>query len=506
MTLPDDVVEYIPRQFTSLQGDHLQGFIANHLSTANYAVRPVDTDKKVQAAKDRPFETNSSIWKAILSDRLRRTDIEVVLDGFFIFEWLPRSPGLFITPQGTRARAEAHMSIESIQGDVIVYSPYGKASMLDAGVGNIRLKPIKIGGSDFYFMSASSSGVCHEGLPVAMPSEYRDEYINKITARGAVFRKLVGQLRFIPEKLTPLYKGYAGVPQVYLEVQKVLPATHQPSEEIEGLSVSVAVSFSSSFEGVPKSYACYVSFDPGEPGSLRQGVEWMEQEYVIGKYQGKIITDFDQQKAHFATATFSLDKVMNRTLKPEEVGSVADDLGLNSEEILEHQSQVTISIGEYYAGSKYNISGEHVDFSKHYSPVVNINQPPADADKPKPPDSLGQAFIHSIWPINSVWKYVLLSVAIIVVGGYFIWSSLPEATKLQVLSIFQREPRSAPLTPEQDQQFRFNVSMAQTEERNSKPYEALYYYQKALELKPQDTELKKKVDALQESIAKGASR
>lgn len=61
--------------------------------------------------------------------------------------------------------------------------------------------------------SASSSGICHEGFPVALPLEMYNPLIDEITSKGAVVRKLVGKLRFIPEVLASLYSDYTDVPQ-----------------------------------------------------------------------------------------------------------------------------------------------------------------------------------------------------------------------------------------------------------------------------------------------------
>ena len=285
MRHPDDAIERIPKHLISLSEYQLEPYLATHLATANYRVASSEQIDAFEQPTQRVFYTNNSVWEAILYERLRRTDITVILDGFFIFEWLPRSPGLFHTEQGRYARRDAEHSIESVSDGLIVYNPYGKASMLDGGVGNVRLKPIDVRDKSFVFMTASSNGICHEGFPVAVPIEFYNQCIDEITARGTVVRKLVGKLKFIPDGLSELYRGYAGVPQLYLEVENVLAPTHTQSRHMQELRVSVAASFISDYEGPDRVYATYVNFDPSERDSLRRAAEWIEQDYVVGSIE-----------------------------------------------------------------------------------------------------------------------------------------------------------------------------------------------------------------------------
>lgn len=331
-----------------------------HLATANYQVASAEQTDTFKKPTEREFFTNNSVWEAILYEQLRRTDITIILDGFFLFEWLPRSPGLFHTQRGRNARREAERNIESISDGLIIYNPYGKASMLDGGVGNVRLKPVDVRDKSYVFMTASSSGICHEGFPVAVPIEFYNHCIDEITTRGAVVRRLVGTLKFIPDELSELYRGYAGVPQLYLDVENVLPPIHAQARHMEELRVSVAASFMSDYEGSNRAYATYVNFDPSEQDSLRRAAEWIEQDYVVGRYRGRVVTDFDQQEGHFATAPFSLEKVMNLQLSEEEVRGIASKLHVNADLALTHQHQVVIHIKEFYMDSKYKMTGGNV--------------------------------------------------------------------------------------------------------------------------------------------------
>jgi hypothetical protein len=357
MKHPDGVIEQTSKHLLSLSGYQFEPFLSNQIATANYTVPFINGHKEAKE-NDRSFYTNNSIWEAVMYEQIRRTDINIVLDGFFLFEWFPRSPGLFYTNKGRDARQEARNNIDSIRNGVIVYNPYGKLSMLDGGVGNLRLKPIEIKNREYCLMSASSNGICHEGFPVAVPIELYNQCIEEITDRGAVVRKLIGKLQYVPDSISSLYRGYIEVPQMYLRVEEVSLPNQLQSRHMEELWVSVAVSFLSDYEGSKKTYATYVHFDPTRRNSLRQSVEWMEQDYVIGRYKGKVITDFDEQKSNFASAPFSLNKIMNLSLVGAEICNFANDLHINANQILSHQAQIVLSIQEVnIMENKYNITG-----------------------------------------------------------------------------------------------------------------------------------------------------
>jgi hypothetical protein len=328
----DESVEQTTKHFGQLENYQFRTVLQDHIGTANYLI-PAKTLQlsPTSGFSVRTFHSNNSIWEAILLEKARY-DMKVILESFFLFEWFPRSPGLFHTDSARNARQEARHNIETISNGVVVYNPHGKASMLDGGVGTIRLRPIKIENRDFYLMSASSNGVAHEGFPVALPSDLYNHYIDEIKDRGSLVRSLIGTLKFIPDRLITLYTDYREVPQLYLQVEDVRQTAFPKSHSMEELRVSVAVSFSSEFEGFPKVYASYVTFDPSDRRSFRENIEWLEQEYVVTKYKGRILTDFDEQRMHFEDAPFSLKKVMNLELNRAEVTSIIHHLHIDSAE------------------------------------------------------------------------------------------------------------------------------------------------------------------------------
>lgn len=367
------------KHLINLLPDQAKTFLHTHASTANFIAPSQTTDDYAPSQQtDKNFANNESIWDEIISKRLRRTDLNVILEGFFLFEWFPRSPGLFHTETATKSRRQAEDHIDSVEDGVTIYNPYGKSSMLDGGIGTVRLKPIEIKNQTYYLMTASSTGICHEGFPLAVPSDYYNKYIEEINDFKVKPFMVVGKLQFVPESLSKLYRGSKKVPQLYLQVEHLIPTRfsrtfepapyslrqsivwRHPSPRRDSFWVSVAVSFLSDYEGHKRIYATYVSFDPREPDSLDNAVEWMEQDYVIGKYKGKVITDFDQQQANFSDAPFSLEKVMNLRLTAKEIRKVAENMDIDVDDFIEPQKQIinylTIQ-GSNYGGIQQG--GEH---------------------------------------------------------------------------------------------------------------------------------------------------
>lgn len=313
--------------------------LQNHLTTADYLVVDRDAGPIIKKA-DLPFVSNNNIWEKIILDDVRRTNAKIKLLSFFIFDWFPRSPGLFHTQQGYDARQYAKDQIESTANNVTVYNPYGKLTMLHGGFGNIRLKPITLENRLYYLLTASDNGICHEGFPLAVPSELYDSIVDELNDRGAVVRDVIGTLRSVPNEIDGVYQGYKGVPKVYLQVEEMKAPSFPKRRSTQEMSVTVATSFISCYEGDTKIYASWVGFDPSHKKELKACVDWMESVYVQSMYKGKVLTDFDQTTNHFDEAPFTLKKVMNLEVTPEDIRSVAETIGVRLEDTISIQNSI----------------------------------------------------------------------------------------------------------------------------------------------------------------------
>ncbi len=321
-----------PQLVKGLAPEDIAFIISSQLNLANY-LHPAE---ELPVQPDKTYADNQSLWADALAKRLRAR-LTLQLTDFLLCDWFPRSPGLFYTDKAHHARQEAQHFREfepesrgetnlenqyQVRDDApdftYIYNPYGKLSMLKGGIGSVRLREKEIGGEVVWFMAASQTPVAHEGFPVALPDMLYQRHYDQIYEQGFLACTLVGKLQNLPQDLDVLYKDYTGVPRLYLSVEEVRPS---PAAELTNpFRVSVAASFISDYEspGWNRMYATYVTFYPQLQGSLERRVDWLENRYVRSRYQGQIVTDFDEREFHFPNVAFSLDKVMTHSLNTTE--------------------------------------------------------------------------------------------------------------------------------------------------------------------------------------------
>ena len=120
----DEASSSAPRQFEPLIYT-FQRVLETHTSTAAYLIAPPSgsppTRPNIQV-----FHHNNSVWEEmIITKRLHHGSL-IELNSFFLFEWFPRSPGLYWTRDGKRARDEARYRIIKAEPGMVVYNPHGK--------------------------------------------------------------------------------------------------------------------------------------------------------------------------------------------------------------------------------------------------------------------------------------------------------------------------------------------------------------------------------------------
>lgn len=287
-------------------------------------------------APDRIYEKSDAFWADIYNESLR-TGKNVKLDGFRIFEWVPRNPGLYFHQDAERKRQAAQYNLMDIReadfdayaqnadapadhaeifrqmtksdepGRKLIYTPQGKAFMLEGGIGCIRLKPVEFKqGGTYWWMGATSTLAPDEGIPVALPEHLYRQMIDEIVERGYATADVIASIEFVPEEYCDLFGKYHGIPRLYLKVQEVQRSAYEGGYGL----VSVAASFVSDFEGDPRIYATYVTFEPSTKGARRSAAAWLDEEYVKGLHKGHILTDFDQQAPSFGDTLFGLDDIL----------------------------------------------------------------------------------------------------------------------------------------------------------------------------------------------------
>lgn len=293
--------------------------IVPHFSTRSLTLQD-EKNEQALLGLDSTYFTNTQIWDNIIKEKIIPGQY-VKLRNFLLTLWLPRAPGLFHTERALEYRRMASDFIiqdpevrpKGFGSGYRVYDPYGKANLLRGGVGCIRLKEKTVNQTDVWFASASSSNVAHEGFPVAVPTDLLARYATDIHQKGFLSCNLVGKLKSVPRELSELYRMNIGVPQVYLFVEDLEYTPALPAQSSEDIRVTGAILFQSNYEGRDSIYQTFTSFSPGRPGSLEESVRWLQEDYVEGKFSGRVLTDFDERVRRFENTVFSLQSLFSAT-------------------------------------------------------------------------------------------------------------------------------------------------------------------------------------------------
>jgi hypothetical protein len=178
----------------------------------------------------------------------------------------------------------------------VVFDLKGKKTMLENGIGSVRLAPFRTDDGVFWFCSASSIGWSDQGIPVVIPDTLYQEIFPEIRDKGSMLASIKGRLRVIYANndtgvdagldnyvKTTIFDSYHGMSRVYVAVEDVKRLKARGPKI--GLKASAAVSFTSCYESTrPKMYGAYVAFSPGMANSLENAVQWMAETYVVGRY------------------------------------------------------------------------------------------------------------------------------------------------------------------------------------------------------------------------------
>lgn len=248
---------------------------------------------------------NAEVWRMFITQELYDTS-RLVLEEFHLFDWFPLAPGKFHTPHAERSRRNAFKYLERSEDGETYFNPMGKGLMIEGGVGTVHMLPREIEGEPHYFMTASSTGVCHEGFPALIPRRFYGPLKAQMRRDGAASATISGEMRYLPEGLRTLFGHSREVPLLYLHVDEP-PRPARPRSEVTNFEISVAVSFRGKFEGHEDTYATFATFDPAAEGDRERASRWIERVYVAERYEGAVLTDFDESHPVFPAQKFSMN-------------------------------------------------------------------------------------------------------------------------------------------------------------------------------------------------------
>jgi hypothetical protein len=324
-TSRDDEAGKLARACQEIRQDDLVDVIDRQADLVHYPM--VDLQITPDTDLVATVTSNQEVWQLFLDEHLYDTR-HVTLEHVHLFEWFPAAPGRFHTDEARSQRQMAYRMLEQTADGEVYFGPLGKASMVRGGIGAVRLRPRQIAGEEHYFMTASSTGVCHEGFPVLVPRRFYGSLKRRILSEGAVPVTLSGEMRYVPDEAVSFFGGRREIPLLYLHVDE-LEILRAPRSEVSAYLVSVAVTFIGQFQGHEGAYVTFASFDPARPGARRSATAWLEELYVEEQHRGTVITDFDQVRPRFSDAVFGLPDFMAGKLDRDKVRTMLSREGLD---------------------------------------------------------------------------------------------------------------------------------------------------------------------------------
>lgn len=324
---------------TNLYENNLENQIGSLYHTSNYrnSIRQKLNDKKnLQISVKRWYNSNDEYWKDVLDRTYLYEGIKIGLSKFHMLEWLPQYPGLIHTGNSFRMIQNAvnYVRINKTDGTVIEYEPDGKAIFLNAGFGSLRLGTKIVNGVEYYLLSATSSGVSHEGIPIVLTKPLYEEVIHEIRNSYGVLANIEGEIRIIPHSSNPIL-SWKNIPSYYLFAQKI--EIQRASSEGE-TKVSISIAYNPGGENIRGQYKwSFKEFYPdGKDNELFESVAWLKdyaQRYSESN-QPLLIGDFDEFIPHFDNNLVELPKVSNHIFN--NVDSSNNKKFDNSNEIFNH--------------------------------------------------------------------------------------------------------------------------------------------------------------------------
>lgn len=292
-------------------------FFGDFLNSILYAHRPREPD---ELTADRTYTANKTFWEDAL-EGIHFEEMRISLHNFHLMEWMPSAPGRYFTPGAIASRRKAQ---EYIAPDGSEYLPIGKEQMILGGIGSIRLGVKEVDFRPTYFLGASSTGITHEGIPVAMNKSQYLSVIKTIKEHGGCVVNLVGSLRLLPASMSVI-DFVREIPRYYFFTEEVEPV--EPSSENE-LLASIAIMFSSELSektnfakdgyttNLRKMWS-FCSFNPRIKHSLESAVNWLKD--YVARYSRivnpPILNDFDEHYQHFENPVeFSLRQLFNNKI------------------------------------------------------------------------------------------------------------------------------------------------------------------------------------------------
>lgn len=184
--------------------------------------------------------------------------------------------------------------------------------MIQGGIGSVRFKPITLEYDDYWLCTATSDRYCHSGIPLAVPNHL----IERLGFEFLHRYDITGQVRFLPDFLERHFYHMRRIPQIYILVDHI---KHQGTQKSAPIKITPMVFFTGGrYLGLSgDENVTYVTCRSDSLDELDRASEWVS--WYAHRYDGHVITNFDQQRPIFEDAPFSLQKVMSGNVREQDL-------------------------------------------------------------------------------------------------------------------------------------------------------------------------------------------
>ena len=225
----------------------------------------------------------------------------ILLSSFHVTEWMPASPGRYLTAS---ARMEREKAKQFWAGDE--YLPLGKFGMILGGIGTVRLASKRTKFGVLHFLSATSSGDSNQGVPMCMPPEVHRQIVDSIKDYGGVVCDIAGTIQVLDRSIDRITFD-RGIPRYVVLVDDV--RVIRPSRP-GSVRATASVLYGGACREYERHYRSdralgwsFAYFDPATDSSngLPSAVDWLEdyaRRHSVSEGP-RILGDFDEHMEHF---------------------------------------------------------------------------------------------------------------------------------------------------------------------------------------------------------------
>jgi|GEM_PF-4463425 len=353
MTWADDQPWQEKGARATIRARHTERFIDEH-------VQPLLMRRTVASGSAQAFQpiiSEKQFWRE--SDKTLLA--AVLLDGFRITDWFPRAPGVYWSSHAQNARENVWAGPSNADAELgRYYSPDSKMNLIEeGGIGTIRLRPRKIDSENCWLATALTGDKCHAGIPLAIPYSL----LNQANVRWGDRVLIEGRVRFLQD---------AGLEETAARVHHARPliifvdklrglAIERSNKPIVITPVALFETNDQYLHRRERASYTFVHCSADSDAELDSAGEWIDK--YVTKYEGHVITNFDEQRPLFAEAPLSYQRLVaktyDRTVIEQFYGTILVD---RIDRVVQETS--TQYFGEVHMGHEISVGG---------SAIINID-------------------------------------------------------------------------------------------------------------------------------------